>query len=542
MRVTNNGGASWTGRTCPIAVGDIAVKDQYTAYVSLAVAGGTVTSTANGGWTWQPIAAVTLAAGTITDLKLDVATGHLLAGLNNGRVYLSTDGNATYRSQGTPGIGGANAIVAFDPDYASNNIIYAADTVTAGAAATDLIYRFEVGTYTAWLALGSVTPEVAAGDTIGDMVVAPDGTLYVSDLGVANGFSRSVNPTDGTATASRATWDNQVGLGLGVAVTIGGLALAEGSNVIYGIDVAGPAVYTYTDTLSATITAPVPVAPVGGPVVDAAANAVVLSWEAVTGALTYRVRYDTRDDFRTATTTIPAGGAGPDDPASPRTSLIIAAGGLRNGATYYWEVRVQTPIVGPYCDAQTFLTQLGALATNTPNILNWNAIEGGVGPGGWNASLTPTFSWGAIANATNYEFQLASDAGMTSFIKNLTGANALGAVTSYSLTGTKLAYSTTYYWKVKAISATSLTDWTAVIAFTTLAEPVKAPAPTPAVEIKEVPAPVIEIKEAAPLPNIVLQPPETKEIAPAYIWAIIIIGAVLVIAVIVLIVRTRRSV
>jgi hypothetical protein len=32
------------------------------------------------------------------------------------------------------------------------------------------------------------------------------------------------------------------------------------------------------------------------------------------------------------------------------------------------------------------------------------------------------------------------------------------------------------------------------------------------------------------------------EIAPTYIWAIIIIGAILVIAVIVLIVRTRRSV
>jgi NADH:ubiquinone oxidoreductase subunit 6 (subunit J) len=44
-------------------------------------------------------------------------------------------------------------------------------------------------------------------------------------------------------------------------------------------------------------------------------------------------------------------------------------------------------------------------------------------------------------------------------------------------------------------------------------------------------------------PVITVEPAEAAEaIAPGYLWAVIIIGAVLVIALIVLIVRTRRTV
>jgi hypothetical protein len=76
--------------------------------------------------------------------------------------------------------------------------------------------------------------------------------------------------------------------------------------------------------------------------------------------------------------------------------------------------------------------------------------------------------------------------------------------------------------------------------------PVIPPTPTPTPPVTPtiiLPTPTVIL----PTPTVVIptQPTPTtvkEEISPAYIWAIIIIGAILVIAVIVLIVRTRRTV
>ncbi|MBU2608809.1 MAG: hypothetical protein KKF26_05770, partial [Chloroflexi bacterium] len=95
---------------------------------------------------------------------------------------------------------------------------------------------------------------------------------------------------------------------------------------------------------------------------------------------------------------------------------------------------------------------------------------------------------------------------------------------------TALEYGMTYFAFVTAVEPTVSPQ--SVISFTTMAKPVAPPAPAPPVIVKEqapMPAPVINIP-AAP----------TSAVTPAIIWTIIIIGAVLVIAVIVLILRTRR--
>jgi hypothetical protein len=79
----------------------------------------------------------------------------------------------------------------------------------------------------------------------------------------------------------------------------------------------------------------------------------------------------------------------------------------------------------------------------------------------------------------------------------------------------KLDNSTTYYWKVRAIAKTTDSEWAQGV-FTTMSAPPTPPTPPP-------PPPEPE-------------PPTT----PMYIWVIIGVGAALVIAVIILIVRTRR--
>jgi hypothetical protein len=97
-----------------------------------------------------------------------------------------------------------------------------------------------------------------------------------------------------------------------------------------------------------------------------------------------------------------------------------------------------------------------------------------------------------------------------------------------------------YYWRVKALTPTE-GDWSSVGNFIVAAEATSLTTTT--VASTTVTSTVITIPQATS--TIITMPAATQtveEVNPTYIWAIIIIGAVLVLAVIVLIVRTRRSV
>jgi len=108
---------------------------------------------------------------------------------------------------------------------------------------------------------------------------------------------------------------------------------------------------------------------------------------------------------------------------------------------------------------------------------------------------------------------------------------------------------TTYYWRVRVDSTESRSGWSEVRTLVVADEPVRAtPAPvkieippTPKIEL---PQPKVSITVPPPtqvkIPPAPPPPPQPAPITPAYIWATIIIGAVLIIALIILIVRTRR--
>ncbi|GAG84670.1 unnamed protein product, partial [marine sediment metagenome] len=158
-------------------------------------------------------------------------------------------------------------------------------------------------------------------------------------------------------------------------------------------------------------------------------------------------------------------------------------------------------------------------------------------------SLTPTFAWEAVADADGYYFEFADNANFVTPIIKLDGDLARLIVTAYAYR-TELPYSTAYYWRVKAVSGTedagdlAESDWASAV-FITMAEPVE---PTPPVVVEPTPpappAPIITIEQpdiVVPLPAVIETP-----ITPTWIYVIIGVGAVLVIALLVLIVRTRR--
>jgi hypothetical protein len=152
-------------------------------------------------------------------------------------------------------------------------------------------------------------------------------------------------------------------------------------------------------------------------------------------------------------------------------------------------------------------------------------------------SLTPTFSWGTVAEADGYYFQFADNANFVLPLVSLDGDLGRLMVTAYAYV-TELPYSTAYYWRVKAVSGTIAegdlleSAWASGV-FITMDEPVE---PVEPADIILEPADIT----LEPPDIIVTLPPPAAPITPAWIYVIIGVGAVLVIALLVLIVRTRR--
>jgi hypothetical protein len=159
-----------------------------------------------------------------------------------------------------------------------------------------------------------------------------------------------------------------------------------------------------------------------------------------------------------------------------------------------------------------------------------------------NTSVTPTFIWSAVAGASEYNLVLSLT---PDFL--IPEMSAITEVNGYVLPEA-LEYSTTYYWRVRAVitytvegeEVTEQSGWTMGM-FTTMPEPVPEPEPGDIiVEQPEAPDVTVEAP-AAPDVTVEIAPDEVVQVIPDYLlWVIIAVGAVLVIAVIVLIVRTRR--
>jgi len=151
--------------------------------------------------------------------------------------------------------------------------------------------------------------------------------------------------------------------------------------------------------------------------------------------------------------------------------------------------------------------------------------------------LTPTFAWGAVEDADGYYFELADNANFVAPMVKLDGDLGRLIVTAYAYMK-ELPYSTAYYLRVKAVSGTvddgdlMESNWVSGV-FITMDEPEEA---VPPVVVEETQPPVITIEQ----PDIVIPLPAETPITPAWIYVIIGVGAVLVIALLVLIVRTRR--
>jgi hypothetical protein len=185
--------------------------------------------------------------------------------------------------------------------------------------------------------------------------------------------------------------------------------------------------------------------------------------------------------------------------------------------TYYWRIRTAEIRIADeyYCP---WFSIWSAVRSFTIGPMEPFAI-GSPEKGAYGVPVKPTFVWTPVVGATSYELVVSEDPTFAIIDFSRTSNQ------TYFQADEELAYGTTYYWRVRAAGGA----WIYGV-FTTMEKPTP-PVTTPQVTITNLPQPTVTVNVPAPV-----------EAVPSFLlWIIVAVGAILIIALIVLIVRTRRA-
>jgi hypothetical protein len=387
-------------------------------------------------------------------LSPDYGNDHtILAGNICGSVFFSNDNGLVFEplpfDMANPPLSG-NISVAFDTAYPQNKTVYAADD-TEGKG----IYRFIIGTSRLWESIDASLPDQAR---IGQITISQTGTLYalnrqpIDNTAIQGGIERSLDSTASTPVFETVTSGLQGGITL--------KKLWMHGSTIWAADATNNNLMSFTDNLVTPIILNSPANGASG--LDSAQ--IALSWEPRNGAAAYHWQINNIADFSNLAKKFEG------DTASP--SVVLNS--LDSNTTYYWRVRSSLPVISPWSSIRSFNTiKLEAPTLNQP---------GSTGT----TSIMPIFKWSACANAENYELLVSKNDNFTEPAINKTDGKACNA--NVWASDVVLEYSTVYYWRVRAVSAAAVSNWSTVSLFTT--EAASTPAPTPVLGIPKPSSPV----------------------------------------------------
>jgi len=447
---SSDNGQSFAHRTVPFPIDAWAVVDDTTLFIGsfdAATNTGLVYHTTNSGLTYSKGAVAGSQSLNSIALSPDYDEDKtILIGNKDGWVYWSEDNGASFTPlppHATTKPLSGSITIAFDPDYSTNNTVYAAsDTPGSG------IYRFIIGKSDAWESIDN-----PADGMIGQTIVSADGTLYAANFKADGGMERCLNPTYPLGP----TFET-VTKGLDDGAKLIGLWLHD--HRLWSIDTANTKLMTYTDSLTqpVTLVSPPDRAPGAGTIVNDSVKNVSLNWETLEGATKYHWQLSDESNFSNF-----LGYEGDTEATSARLPPLDLA------TTYYWRVRATEPVLSPWSAKWSFTTSLG-YSVIAPELISPEGGARGV-------PVKPIFQWSAIAGADSYELVVSTEVtfGNPTILK--TGTYALPA-TAWQC-NIALNHDTTYYWKVRAISADTCSAWSAVSAFTTEPPPQPASPPQP---------------------------------------------------------------
>ena len=397
-----------------------------------------------------------VSGAALTDLELSpgfASDKTMIAGAVDGNIYLSTDGAVTFSALQKPSLTG-DLYLAFAPDFATSKYIYAASS-TAGAG----IWRLKVGE-TIWTRVDSGFPP---GTIISGLSVSADGIIYAA---TANQVSATFGGLE-RKTPANAAWDVARD-GLASGATLWGLD--QRGNKLYSLDTTGNRIVSYTDTLASPValTSPADKAQGLGIYTAPSTGGIDLVWRNPGGATTYAWQVASNADMSSIKF---------EGTSTTETTRLT---NLDPGATYYWRIRATAPLQGPWSVARSFSAALANVQLIVP------------GAGASNIPVNTIFQWVPVTGATNYEISVSLDAGFGIIASSATvTGNAWQPATA-------LVPSSTYYWRVRAVSASSSSAWRAISAFTTAATPAPTTTQPPATTTVTQPAPTVTVTTSTP--------------------------------------------
>ncbi|MFA5367175.1 MAG: fibronectin type III domain-containing protein [Dehalococcoidia bacterium] len=456
---------------------------------------------ANGGiWKWTDDGGAWVAGNTgilgIAVVDIVLSGNILFAGTNWGFAFFCDLDESDFSEEeffllGMP-IGGMGDIVRIVHDPYDNYFVYAG---IQGSAPVQGIWRYnayEEGGEEDWW--NWIWEQIAGAADVGDISsIACDseyGVLYAISASTGTGW-RFVNPT--TMKGDPEFQEIKDGLGVGDSV-LRGLKLVSNPAFLFAI---GGASYTQLWTTSDEVARMRLLSPsdgsVSGTILEDEAllgrAMVMLEWRNVEGATEYEVRLAFDESF-----------VSPVDNSYYDGGVPESAGLLKVvypwlGTRYYWQVRVTEPYMSQWSEVWSFVTPLGP-APSAPSVLS-------PGSGQIDVLLRPVLQWDSSVAATGYELVLAKSCNFDNLILDLTGSNKLGMDTAYQITF-NLEPNTNYCWKVRGVNEITHSPWSDTGTFTT------------GITVTE---------EEAGL--------------EMWVWVIIILSSVLILAIVVLIVRSR---
>jgi len=530
MYVSHDGGVIFANRTPSATIVDLAIESGGASGVCYMSNGTDVYKSTNGGYFFglaEPTL-VTTAAATLSMAPAYPAmpeAGTLIVG-GTGSVAYSTDSAASFTLIDGGLAAAGVCVVGADEAYATNGTIYAAG-VTDGE-----VYRFAIGTDSTWTDLSALGTACRG-------IAMSNGVLYAADLTVNLGVMRTLTPL---AAAGTLTWESMTtGTAVGATFALTPNCLRVVDNVAYAVDTAAAApgeLEGYTDLLATAVpvlSSPADGVTIGVDPVSGYGEWVTIAWGSIgtgTGLVTDFDIWVTKTTDTAWSSARQFNSVAVGDPGAPSTNLMDAGATapdqtcpLLSNTSYMWRVRGEDMVSGDnirgqWSESRAINVQAGTQVQAPhagPQLL-------GPASGATDVSVNPGFSWAPLPGATKYRFWLALDAGLT-----LTVEETPVDVTepAWQVPPGTLESDTTYFWGVQAIEPTE--SPLSINTFRTMA-----------VDVYACPFCTETFGTAGALDSHIaaVHPAAT----PAYIWAIIVIGAVLMIAVIMLIVKTRRVV
>jgi hypothetical protein len=433
---SNDDGQSFSRRSTPLPVDAWAVVDDTSWFIGgFDGANGVVYRVTNSGLSYSEGAIAGDQSLNSIALSPDYSEDEtLLVGNNDGWVYWSEDNGKSFQPLPPDAVSAplsGELAVAFDPEYGSNGTVYAASN-----SAGEGIYRFTIGD-SDWENIDS-----PVGGMMGQMVLSAEGALYSANYDADGGMERCLDPTFPLGPSFES-----VSRGLDEEAKLVGLWLH--GQQLWSVDSENNKVMTYIDSLTApvTLTSPLDGAPGVGMLIEDTAMNISLDWETLPGATDYQWQLNYETDFSSL----------PDGFEGTTQSSSVHLADLEPATTYYWRVKAIEPTLSPWSEKWSFTTSLGRTVT-APNLHSPEAGASGV-------SVSPIFQWSAIAGADSYELMVSTFATFDNPTILKTDGYAL-PTTAWQC-NISLNHDTTYYWKVRAVSADSCSAWSAVSAFST---------------------------------------------------------------------------